>query len=861
MYRNEKRTLKEICDTLKEIHEALPGITDAAERAELCGAAQQGAIKIGERLEEEDAEKYADTVRQLEEYCELIYRLSEKSEVTEEDLKVPEETVYRVGETISAIKCRIKIVFFPYKAEMWDSLESFFLAARDDPDCDAFLVPIPYFEFDKESNQMVSRYDGARFPASEDPIPYNKFDHTDGSIDIAYVHNPYDDRNLVTSIHPAYYSKELKKYVGKLIYTPYFVTNGLVSDEQKDLPVYQNMDYEIIQSEYSKKCCEGLYYYDKILPFGSSKLDLIINKCKQGVDMPEEWKETIGNRRTLMLNSSLNDLLYWNETALDKLEYFFELIKGNEKVAIIWRPHPLYESTLRSMRPELLPRYERIKQRFLDERIGVFDDNPDISDTVALADGYIGSGSSSVINLFAAAGKPVCIFNNMIREAVSKADRRVMLLTGMEYVRGRIYLHPQDINAIFSVPVDDLSSPLRYEGSVPDTVNWTYSLYGLARAGDKLYMAPMFAEDAVCYDPVLKNIETLGSVGRQYDVRYAGMPTPLPSRKSVYFFPSNIKYLIMEYVIGRQEWIYHSSGLVKLYEGLERPSHIGLLYGGATYDDRLYYSTALCNRVIKLTPGREDEDIILLGSPEFTTEIKIILKGASREGLWLIYAGSPDLYLAPWESLQDRSKWRCYPMPEDYEYTHDDFGDVDGGQGGLIDHGKSMIIVPHRHPHMIKLDKESGGMTYMAEDFFKDSEKKGIEYQLKNQSICGPGFLMGKNKYCVQRMRDLHIAIINLDDGSFEEFVPEMPEDVFDRLVPEGAGFFKGDVYDYFRMQEKRLFPMENFLEVFARDGYRGIRVKQLEALSTLAANLDGTCGIKTHEFLKQKILEEDVSI
>ena len=200
-------------------------------------------------------------------------------------------------------------------------------------------------------------------------------------------------------------------------------------------------------------------------------------------------------------------------------------------------------------------------------------------------------------------------------------------------------------------------------------------------------------------------------------------------------------------------------------------------------------------------------------------------------------------------------------MPEDYEYTHDDFGDVDGGQGGLIDHGSFMIIVPYRYPHMIKLDKESGGMTYMAEDFFKDSEKKGIEYQLKNQSICGAGFLMGKNKFCVQRLRDLHIAIINLDDGSFEEFVPEIPEDVFDRLVPEDAGFFKGDVYDYFRMQEKRTFPMENFLEVFARDGYRGIRVKQLEALSTLAANLDGTCGIKTHEFLKQKILEEDASI
>lgn len=856
MYRNEKKTLLEICSTLHEIHGALPGAS-VAERAELCDAAQQGAIRIGESLEQEDAKEYSDTVHRLEEYCEAIYRLNEDEEVSEQQIFELDETADLTAGVISEIKCRLKVAFFPYKAEMWDSLESFYLAARNDPDCDAFLVPIPYFEFDKESGQMLSRYDGARFPASEDPIPYNKFDHTDGSIDIAYVHNPYDDHNLVTSIHPSYYSKELKKYVNKLIYTPYFVTNGLVSDEQKDLPVYHNMDYEILQSEYSKKCCEGLYYYDKILPFGSSKLDLIVNKCRQGVSMPDEWKETVSGRRMLMLNSSINDLLQWNEAVLDKLEYFFELIKNNENIAVIWRPHPLYESTFRSMRPELLPRYEAIKKRFLDEKIGVFDDNPDISDTVAIADGYIGSGASSVINLFGAAGKPVFIFNNTLREPVSRDDRRVLWLSGLEYVRGRFYLHPSDINAIFSIGADDLSAPLRYEGSVPDTVNWTYSLYGLERSGNKLYMAPVFANDAVCYDPVLKNIETLGSVGRQYEVRYAGIGIPLPSRKSLYFLPSNAKYLIMEYVVGKNEWIYHSETFSRLHAGVERPSYIGLLYGGASYDDRVYYSTALCNRVLILTPGSEDDEIVYLGTPEFSDELKVVLKGASREGLWLIFTGSSDLYLAPWDSLSDRAAWRCYPMPEDFEYVHDDTGDIDGGIGGLIEYGEDMLMFPHRSPHMIRINKSTGEMSFMAEDFFSGTDKKGIAYELKRTSVCGTGCFVGKDKYAVQRSIDMHIAVIDLNDGSFEEFVPEIPEEMFDRLVPEDAGFFKGDVYDYFRMNETRLFPLENFLDVFARDGYKDVRVQQLEALSTLAANLDGTCGVKTHEYLKRVIEEE----
>ena len=210
MYRNEKKALLEICDTMREIHGALAGASPK-ERAELCDAAQQGAIKVGESLEKEDAEKFADAVHILEEYCERIFRISGEGISTDEDVISLDEAVAHTEEVVLTIKCRLKVVFFPYKAEMWDSLESFYLAARSDPECDAYLVPIPYFELDRARNVMAPNYDIDRFPAEENPIAYNEFDHTDGSIDIAYIHNPYDEGNLVTSVLPAYYSAELKK--------------------------------------------------------------------------------------------------------------------------------------------------------------------------------------------------------------------------------------------------------------------------------------------------------------------------------------------------------------------------------------------------------------------------------------------------------------------------------------------------------------------------------------------------------------------------------------------------------------------------------------------------------------------------
>ncbi len=856
MYRNEKKILTDICETLHEIHGALTGVS-AEERAELCDAAQQGAIRVGESLEKEDAEVYADTVHRLEEYCETIYRLSSGETLSEETLSGLNDIADAVADVISGIKCRIKVVFFPYKAEMWDSLESFYLAAREDPDCDAFLVPIPYYEFDKNGGAPKVNYDIERFPKDENPIPFNKVDHTDGSIDIAYIHNPYDDHNLVTSVHPAYYSRELKKYVNKLVYTPYFVTAGFVSDDQLSLPVYDNADFVVLQSEYAKRSCKGVNYYDKILPFGSSKIDMIIKKCEKGVDMPEEWKDIIGGRRTLMLNTSINDLLNSNEATLSKLEYFFDLISKDDRLAVIWRPHPLLESTFKSMRPEMLERYERIKNKFIDEKIGVFDTTPDISDTVAIADGYIGSGASSVINLFGAAGKPAFLFNNTLRDPVSQDDRRV-IQGGIEYCRGRLYIHPGNINAIFSLPVDDIHSPLKYEGSIPDTPDWTNALPGPVEVGGKLYFAPFFADDAVRYDPVMKTVETLGSVGRQYDVRFNGIDTQWPKRKTLFFLPANTKYLIMEYLPDKDEWLYHQDCIADLHKGLEKPSFIGMITGGTSWEQKIYYSTAVCNRIMMLEQGNGNYKIIHLGRPELSYELPLTLKGASKEGLWLGMMGSSDIRLAPWDSLEDEKGWRVYKMPDDYEFAHDSYGDVIGAHGGFVDYGDYMIIFPFRSPHMLKLNKKTGEIRYIFEDIFKDTDKNGLGYELKRSSvICASCIVGGLDRWVIQRTRDLHMFLIDFRDESYEEFVPEISEDIFDKIVPKDAGFFKGDVFDYFRMSESRLFPLENFLNNFADNGYEGVKVQQREALSTLASNLDGTCGIKTHEYIKNVILNE----
>ena len=69
-----------------------------------------------------------------------------------------------------------------------------------------------------------------------DYVPITKYDEYDFEgrrPDMIYIHNPYDNNNYVTSVHPFFYSGNLKKFTDKLVYIPYFVL-GEIDPENAD---------------------------------------------------------------------------------------------------------------------------------------------------------------------------------------------------------------------------------------------------------------------------------------------------------------------------------------------------------------------------------------------------------------------------------------------------------------------------------------------------------------------------------------------------------------------------------------------------------------------------------------------------
>lgn len=398
---------------------------------------QNLAIALGTRIEKLHGEG-THVVSALEEYCEDIYQLGEQLQETELYSKLC-ETVFRVkDEFVSEFPDKLEVVFLPYKAAMWDSLESVWMAARDDENCEAYVIPIPYYTLDAQHNFKDFYYEGNQYPDYVPITDYQEYDLELHHPDKIYVHNPYDKFNTVTSVAPEFYLKKIKNYTEQLIYIPYFVLNEIDPNNQMAidgmkhfcfLPGTVYADQVILQSEdmrtiyvneFIKASKERGLDVDrelvekKFLGLGSPKFDKVLNTRKEDVEIPEDWLKVIQKsdgswKKIIFYNTSVTAFLQNSEQMLDKIRDSLQVFRKNQsEIALLWRPHPLMISTMESMRPELLAEYKKIVQAYKADGWGIYDESTDLDRAIAISDAYYGDWSS-VVQLCQKAGMPVMI--------------------------------------------------------------------------------------------------------------------------------------------------------------------------------------------------------------------------------------------------------------------------------------------------------------------------------------------------------------------------------------------------------------------------------------------------------------------
>lgn len=422
----KKKEILHMVDTLLKANDAIGTMIqiDPLSVPDTLAACQEMGILIGTCLENADG-NYGHMVRLLEEYCEDLYQISVNR--SNEDLykNLLKKIQAQLTILLQAVRAEVpddrkEIVFLPYKVSMWDSLESIWRAADEDENVDALVIPIPYYGKNPDGSFQEEHYEGDRFPSYVPVVDYREYNFQERHPDVIFIHNPYDDYNRVTSIPPFFYSSHLKEYTDQLVYVPYYVVPWSIPEHLVLTPGVISADCIVVQSEAIKKqyvkILETKLYHGqgerlekKIVALGSPKTDKLLLEMKRRTEMPEAWRQRIGNRKVVFFNTNVSLILNNGPYFVDNLSRMLDIFeKYRDQFAILWREHPLTMETLHSMRPDLLTGYLKLKAEFKERGPGILDESEDPHMAMAVSDCYFGAGGS-LVTIYSVTGKPMMV--------------------------------------------------------------------------------------------------------------------------------------------------------------------------------------------------------------------------------------------------------------------------------------------------------------------------------------------------------------------------------------------------------------------------------------------------------------------
>lgn len=845
MRKKIKENLLEIFKSLFEAHSVIKNFIDDEKydnAISLLGECQDTALQLGSVIENSEGEDFI-TLSLIADYCKSLYEVaSDISEYKSDDARIHIDKSLLAAENSAKndIKVKLEVVFMPYKASMWDSLESVWKAADEDPDCDAYVVPIPYYDRNPDHSFGKYHYEGRDFPDYVPIVHYNKYNLRQRCPDVIYIHNPYDDCNYVTSVDPRYYSYNLKKYTDCLVYIPYYLAYGYIGDGQRMTPVYNYADYIVIQNESYKKFFSESIPDSKFLPLGSPKFDKIINACKNKPVLKPEWKIAEG-KKVFFYNTTIAEMLCNPEAFLKKMVYVFNtFIEYGQNVCLLWRPHPLLESTFKSMCPQFLDAYIDLKNSYIANNVGIYDDNPDINYSIALSDVYLGDASSSVASSFSAVGKPLFILSPFIKSLPKELDNTKKIVQYISINRqGKksddSYLCVISGNLLF---YSDANFNFDYIGNLSFSYNY---LTDYIEIDEKIYICPQNAKDIVVFDKKrnISKIQVISSTEENYSY-FCGAAS---NGRYICLIPDKYhSVVIFDTKSGNIEYVTDE------IKDLNNCAYRRPYKGFCIHENYLYITFSTENKIWSYDLSSKKTNLITLEVPDSKG---FVYAASDLDSIWLIsHIGCSII------------KWNPNSGKKNIISNFDfDINCIDAYYGtNYIEHVFSSAFFTDKYAYFtpgfgdkfIKIDKTTNEVFELnlnTPELF--GENLGYNYHyLKSWFI---GCNSNGNALFISTCSG-KIFEMNIDTEEIKDVAFRIDTDLFKKLT---SGYlYHPDFERYCCLEDGNVSIkdiIENNIEINSHD-----KMKQLESFSLIANNLDGTCGEKIFNANKGNIINEN---
>jgi hypothetical protein len=529
MLKWQKRNAGELIETMREAHGALSALIGVPEGAQAAGMLKGGCFDCARALCEID-DLFSETADE--------YRSFVESAANADDALSLNVYADLFAKLLTKAKIKLEFVFFTYKISMFDSFETIVRAAAADPDIEAFVVPIPYYDRNDDFSFGRMNFESMKnLPQYADLniVDFSYYNLALRRPDAIFFNNPYDNKNAVTSVHPDYYSDILRPYTDLLVYIPYFILGENRNYPIEMLPPHfaetfgcvfadrvfvQSPDYaaayekrfETVGKTLPKAFAFGKPN-EKFIPLGSPKIEKVLTDKPENYEIPEAWKNKIyradGTKKTVIFfNTGVSGMLIWTTEwtrclqiplYFDKLEAILREFENRSDCVVIWRPHPFMEETIRSNRPLLLGRYKKILSEFVQKDFGILDMSEDFHPAFTLADAYFGDGSS-LVPLFSLAAKPVLMLNPTAFEKQYLIDSHIV-------INDKIYFTVSGFACLFE---GDFTGGVKIAATLPVISECALLRFsGIAENGGKLYIAPASASEIIVFDLTSNDVKTL----------------------------------------------------------------------------------------------------------------------------------------------------------------------------------------------------------------------------------------------------------------------------------------------------------------------------------------------------------------
>lgn len=403
---------------------------------QILAGCQDAAIQIGTMIEQERGEGHP-TVKLLEQYCETIFQIHTElghGQLAEVAALSDFETSLAVS-TRRDLEEKKVVVFVPYKASLWGTMESVWQAAMEDEDTEVYVIPTPYYYKDAYGKAKTEEphYETEGYPEDVVLTGYEDFDFQAMHPDLVVIQCPYDEYNYGMTVHPFFYAKNLKKYTDELVYIPAFVVDeiGPGDDRAKEtLKSYCNTpgvvyaDTVIVQSEQMKDVYVELLtefagedtksiWENKIRGFGSP----VYNQkppMKEDLEVPEKWLSVLQKpdstwKKVILYSTSASALVCYGQKMIDKMKDVLQIFREHQdEIALLWRPDEHVLEVGKRVDETVLLCYNELVREYREDGWGIYDDSAEVERAVVLCDAGYGDGGE-VLNMCRVKGKTVMV--------------------------------------------------------------------------------------------------------------------------------------------------------------------------------------------------------------------------------------------------------------------------------------------------------------------------------------------------------------------------------------------------------------------------------------------------------------------